>query len=88
MEKINCTDRVKNEVLQGVKEERNIVHTIKRGKANWIGKILRRNFLLKHSVEGKGECRMEVTRRRGRRRKQLSDDLKETGGYCELKRKH
>jgi hypothetical protein len=29
------------EVLQRVKEERNILHTIKRRKANWIGHILR-----------------------------------------------
>jgi hypothetical protein len=45
MEKISWTDRVRNEeVLQRVKEERNIVHTIKRRKVNWIGHILRRNF--------------------------------------------
>jgi len=30
MEKINWTDRVRNEVLQRVKEERNNLHTIKR----------------------------------------------------------
>jgi hypothetical protein len=31
MEKIRWTDRVKNqEILHGVKEERNIVHTMKR----------------------------------------------------------
>ena len=28
---------------------------------------------------------MEVTRRRGRRRKKLLDDLKERRGYCHLK---
>jgi ribosomal 50S subunit-associated protein YjgA (DUF615 family) len=39
------------EVLHRVKEERNIVHTIKRRKANWIGHILRRNCLLKHVFE-------------------------------------
>jgi hypothetical protein len=34
MEKISWTDRVRNEeVLHRVKEERNIVHTIKRTKA-------------------------------------------------------
>jgi hypothetical protein len=43
------------EVLQTVKEERTIVHTIKRRKANWIGHILRRNCLLKHVIEGKVE---------------------------------
>jgi hypothetical protein len=65
------------EVLHRVKEERNIVHTIKGRKANWIGHILRRNCLLKHVIEGKLEGRTEMTGRRGRRRKQLLDDLKE-----------
>jgi hypothetical protein len=37
MEKISWTDRVRNEVLYRVKEERNILHTIKRRKVNWIG---------------------------------------------------
>jgi hypothetical protein len=41
------------EVLQTVKEERNIIHTIKRRKANWSGHILCRNFLQKHVIEGK-----------------------------------
>jgi hypothetical protein len=54
MEKISWTDRVRNEeVLHTVKEERNILHTIKRRKANCIGHILRRNCLLKHVIEGK-----------------------------------
>jgi hypothetical protein len=68
-----------------VKEERNIVHTIKRRKANWIGHILRRNCLLKHIIEGKLEGRIEMKGRRGRRRKQLLDDLKEKRRYCKLK---
>ena len=46
-EKISWTDRVKNEkMLQRFKEERNILQTIKRRKANWIGHILCRNCLL------------------------------------------
>jgi hypothetical protein len=62
MEKISWTDRVRNEeVLHRVKEERNIVHTIKRRKANWIGHILRRNCLLKHVIEGQLEGRIEMT---------------------------
>jgi hypothetical protein len=73
------------EVLHRVKEERNIVHTIKRRKANWIGHILRRNCLLKHIIEGKIEKRQEVTRRRGRRSKQLLDDPKEKRRYWKLK---
>jgi hypothetical protein len=53
MEKISWTERVRNEeVLQRVKEERNIVNTIKGSKANWIGHILRRNCLIKHVIEG------------------------------------
>jgi hypothetical protein len=64
MEKISWTDRVTNEeVLQRVKEERNIVHTIKRRKANWIGHISHRNCLLKHVIEGTLEGRIEMTGR-------------------------
>jgi hypothetical protein len=86
MEKISWTDRVRNgEVLHRVKEERNIVHTIKRRKANWIGHILRRNCLLKHVIEGKLEGRIEMTGRPGKRRKQLLDDLKEKRGYWKLR---
>jgi hypothetical protein len=57
---------------------------IKRRKAKWIGHILRRNCLLKHIIEGNIEIRIEVTGRRGRRRKQLLNYLKETRGYCEI----
>jgi hypothetical protein len=50
---ISWTDRLRNEVLHKVKEERNMLHTIKRRKANWIGHTLRRNCRLKHVIEGK-----------------------------------
>jgi hypothetical protein len=73
------------EVLHRVKEERNILNTIKRRKANWIGHILRRNCLLKHVIGGKLEGKTEMTGRRGRRRKQLLDDLKETRRYWKFK---
>jgi hypothetical protein len=70
VEKISWTDRVRNEeVLHRLKEERNILHKIKRRKANWIGHILRRNCLLKHVIEGKLQGRIEMTGRRGRWRK-------------------
>jgi hypothetical protein len=46
---------------------------------------LRRNCLLKHVIEGKLEGRIEMTWRRGRRRKQLLDDLKEKRRYCKFK---
>jgi hypothetical protein len=40
MEKISWTDRVRNEeILLRVKEEMNILHTIKGREANWIGHI-------------------------------------------------
>jgi len=41
--KVIWTDPVRNEVLQRVTEERKILKTIKRRKADWIGHILRRN---------------------------------------------
>src|SRR5215470_15650159 len=47
MEKISWTDHVRNEeILLRVKEQRNILHEIRKRKANWIGHILRRNCLL------------------------------------------
>jgi len=47
MDKVSWTDYVRNEeVLLTVKEQRNILHEISNGKANWIGHILRRNCLL------------------------------------------
>jgi hypothetical protein len=46
---------INQEVLHRVSQARNILHTIKRKKANWIGHILRRNCLLKHFIEGKME---------------------------------
>jgi len=55
----------------------NILNTVNRREANWIGHILGRNCLGKHVVEGKIEGRIEVTGRRGRRRKQLLDNIKE-----------
>ena len=73
------------EVLLGVNEQRNILHEIRKRKANWIGHILRRNSLLKQVAEGKIKGEIEVTRRRGRRRKKLLDDLKDRRRYSHLK---
>ena len=86
MEKISWTNHVRNEeVLLTVNEQRNILHEIRKRKANWIGHILRRNCLLQQVIEGKIKGQIEVTRRRGRRRKKLMDDLKDRRGYCQLK---
>jgi hypothetical protein len=50
MEKINWTDHVKNEqILCTGKEERNILYTVRHGKANWIGHILCRYCCLNTS---------------------------------------
>jgi len=77
---------VRNEdVLLRVKEQRNIAHEIPKRKANWIGHILRRNCLLERVIEGKIKGGIEVTGRRGRRRRKLLDDLKERRGYSHLK---
>jgi hypothetical protein len=43
------------------------------------------NCLLKHDIEGKIEERIDVTRRRQRRRKKLLDDVKGTTRYWKLK---
>jgi hypothetical protein len=77
---ISWTDRVRKKevsLLQRDKEERNLLHTIKRRKANQTGHALRRNCLLDHVIEESVEGKMEVTGRRGRRRNQLLRDLKE-----------
>ena len=48
------TNHVRNEeVLFRVKEQRNILHEIRKQMSNWIGHILRRNCLLQRVIEGK-----------------------------------
>ena len=73
------------DVLLRVNEQRNILHEIRKRKANWMGHILRRNCLLKQVIEGKIKGEMEVTKRQGRRRRKLLDDLKDRRGYSHLK---
>jgi hypothetical protein len=86
MEKISWTNHVRNEdVLLTVKEQRNILHEIRKQKANWIGHILCRNCLLQRVTEGKIQGGIEVTGRQGRRCRKLLDDLKERRGYSHMK---
>jgi hypothetical protein len=86
MEKISWTDHVRNEeVLLRIKEQINILHEKSKLKANWIGHILRRNCLLRQVIEGKIVRGIEVTGRRGRKRRKLMDDHKERRGYSHLK---
>ena len=68
------------EVLHKVKGESNRLQTVKRKNTVLIGHILRR----KHVIRGKIE-RTEVTGTRGRRRKQLLDELKKKRGYWNVK---
>jgi hypothetical protein len=85
-EKISWTDHVRNEVvLLRVKAQRNIIHEIRKRKANWIGHILRPNFLLKRDKKKTIQGRPEVTGRQGRRCRKLLDDLTEKRGYSHLK---
>jgi len=73
------------EVLLRVKEQRNILHEIRKRESNWIGHILHRNCLLQRVIEGMIQGGIEVTGRRGRRRRELMNDRKERRGYSHLK---
>ena len=73
------------EVLLRVKEQKNILHEIRKRKANWIGNILRRNCLLQRVTEGKIQGGIDVTGRQERRRRKLLDNLKERRGCFHLK---
>ncbi|KAJ4450423.1 hypothetical protein ANN_01847 [Periplaneta americana] len=73
MERVNWTDRIRNEVvLERVGEERMMLKLIRKRKRNWLGHWVRRNCLLKDALEGM------MNRRRvlGRRRYQMTDDIK------------
>jgi hypothetical protein len=53
MEKIKCSKKVTNEqVLEHVREKRTLLNNILCRKANWIGLILRRPYLLQDAIEG------------------------------------
>jgi len=54
LQKIIGTDHVKNEeVLYRVKEDRNVILTIKGKTDNWIGYMLRWNYFLNLFIDGK-----------------------------------
>jgi hypothetical protein len=71
------------DIILPVKEQRNILHKIRKRKAKWIGHILRRNCLLQRVIEGKIQGGIEVTGRQGRMK--LLVNLKERRGYSHLK---
>jgi len=83
MMNVSWKDKKTNEeVLQMVKEGREIVDIVTQRKKNWIGHIVRGDGLLKLVLEG----RMEGKRRRGRPRMGMIDELKE-GSYVNMKRR-
>jgi hypothetical protein len=65
-----------------VRGQRNILHEITKGKTNWIGNILRRNWQV---IEGEMKGGIVVKGRRGRRRRKLLYELKERRGYAHRK---
>ncbi|PNF41610.1 hypothetical protein B7P43_G10448 [Cryptotermes secundus] len=72
--------RQRAEVIQNHDNEN--VRNIGQGEARH-----KKNCLLKEVMEGKIEGRIEVTRRRGRRRKKMLDDLGDRRGYFHFKEK-
>ena len=77
---------MKNYYFFRIKRDRNNLHVVKRQKSNWFGRILHRNCLLKHVIEGKIGGRIEVKVRHWRRNKKLLVDLVEKRIFCKLKR--
>ncbi|KAJ4428339.1 hypothetical protein ANN_24358 [Periplaneta americana] len=70
MERVKWTDRIRNEVLETVGEERMMLKLIRKRKRNWLDHWLRRNCLVKDPLEGMVNGR----RVRGKRRYQTIDD--------------
>ena len=83
MERVSYLDRKTNEeVLSSVGEKRSFTDAILNRKKNWIAHVLRGQGMLKHSIEGRMECK----KTRGRPRIGMIDDLKESY-YVQMKRR-
>ena len=52
VEKIKWLEEVTNEVLELVGKSRTFINNVLRRKVNWVGHILRRNFLLHEATLG------------------------------------
>jgi Zn-finger protein len=74
IEKFRWTDCVRNGEVLHKDHGMNILHTTNSRKDTWFWSC--RNCLLKHITEGKIECLIELTTRRGRS-KRLLNDLRE-----------
>ena len=80
MEEISWTDRVRNEVSNRMKEERNILHTIMRRMANWIDYVSSKTHYWQ-----KDRKRDISDGRQGRRSQQLLGNLKGKIRHWKLK---
>ena len=73
MEKIKMARESNNEqVIDHIGEKRTLLNNILHRKSNWIGHILRRNYLLHDDIKGK----MTEVKGVGRKRTQLLDNLR------------
>jgi hypothetical protein len=70
-----CYLHSNEEVLLKVKEERNILHAIKRRKANLIGHILRRKYFYKKKKVVEGKIK-EIQKEREGEKEELSNHPK------------
>jgi len=75
MEKISWANHVRNEVLQLVKEVRNILQTIITRRLTGLATFYVGNCLIIHVIAANVQGNIEVIAMRGRRFKQLLDDL-------------
>jgi hypothetical protein len=73
------------EVLLRVKEQKNILNQISKRTVTWSGHVLLRKCLLRQVIHGKIKGRIEVTGKRGRRRRKLLGEFKERREYSHLK---
>ncbi|KAI5715694.1 hypothetical protein M8J77_020891 [Diaphorina citri] len=82
MENIKWSDKIRNEeVLRRVEEERNIVKTIKKRKASWVGHILRRDCIQRKIMD----IKFEGSRSRGRRKFGMLTDILRGRTYEQMK---
>src|SRR6218665_1271173 len=83
MERISWMEhRTNEEILQMMDEKRSLIGVIQSRQRNWLGHILRGDFLLRTIIEG----RMERKKKRGRPRTMLLNWLMKED-YSKLKKK-
>ena len=84
MEHVKWTDKIKNAVvLERVGDRRIMLELIKKRKGNWLGYLLRRNYLLKDALEGL----VNGKKVRDRKIYQMIDNIVINRLYADTKRK-